>query len=250
MRARGASGSQIQAGRRKKADAFRLTLSVATLLVAFSAHAQNEKWRRDKPCGERHGTMQPTAAQGCYRAWCSDTALGKLCACVRESTDDIHSFSSALPARRNGKLLSFRRWEGDAAHFRIDRVGDQSLLLAVMRSESVGIAVSDWSVWAIDREKYRSRSKSRTTARSLFPRQPGRAACYLLAARWHPGGSRAAGTAPISPEAGTRWKTVPFRAWPTGPRSTGATCQLSSARDTPRRKAAGRCFGFAQQLRS
>jgi hypothetical protein len=57
-----------------------------------------------------------------------------------------------------------------------------------MRSESVGIAVSDWVVWAIDREglskplevqNYGTLSFA-TTARAG-------AACNLLAARWHSG---------------------------------------------------------------
>jgi hypothetical protein len=166
-----------------------LTLSVATLLVAFSAHAQNEKWRSDKPCGERHGTMQPTAAQGCYRAWCSDTALGKLCACVRESTDDIHFvLERTARGKEEWKAPFVPPLGGDAAHFRIDRVGDQSLLLAVMRSESVGIAVSDWSVWAIDSEKISQPLEVQNYGTFSFPTSTrAGAACYLLAARWHPG---------------------------------------------------------------
>ena len=133
--------------------------------------------------------MQAAATQGCYRAWCSDTALGKLCACVRESTDDIH-FALERPAR--GK----EEWKapfvppvgGDATHFRIERVANQNLLFAVMRSESVGIAVSDWIVWAIDGEKVSQPLEVQNYGTLSFATSTQTAgACHLLAARWHPG---------------------------------------------------------------
>jgi hypothetical protein len=179
--------SEPPAGKGLNPSVFSAT--IAAVMVASSVHAQDQDWRRDKPCSERHGAMQPTATQGCYRAWCSDTALGKLCACVRESTDDIH-FALDRPAR--GK----EAWKGsfvpplggDATHFRIDRIGSQSLLFAVMRSESVGIAVSDWSVWAIDGEKVSQPLEVQNYGTFSFSTSSrAGAACHLLAARWHSG---------------------------------------------------------------
>jgi hypothetical protein len=175
------------AGKRLTPSVF--ALSVATLLAAFSAHAQNEQWRSDKPCGERHGAMQPATTPGCYRAWCPDTALGKLCACVREKTDDIH-FVLERPARRKEvwRAPFVPPLGGDAAHFRIDRVGNQNLLFAVLRGESVGIAISDWSVWAIDGEKVSQALEIQNYGTFSFPTSARAGpACYLLAARWHPG---------------------------------------------------------------
>jgi hypothetical protein len=159
------------------------------MLVAVSAHAQNEKWRRDTPCGERQAAMQPASTQGCYRAWCSDTALGKLCACVRESTEDLQFILER--ATRGNETWTARfvpPLGGDAGHFRIDRISERNLLFAVMRSESVGIAASDWSVWAIDDEKVSKPLEVQNYGTLSFATKPSAgASCLLLAARWHSG---------------------------------------------------------------
>jgi hypothetical protein len=175
------------AGKRLTPSVF--ALSLATLLVAFSAHAQDHDWRRDNPCGERHGAMQPTPTPGCYRGWCSDTALGRLCACVRASTDDIHFvLERTARGKEEWKAPFVPPMGGDAAHFRIDRIGDQNLLFAVMRGESVGIAVSDWSVWAIDGAKVSQPLEVQNYGTFSFATSVrAGAACHLLAARWHPG---------------------------------------------------------------
>jgi hypothetical protein len=77
---------------------------------------------------------------------------------------------------------------GDASHFRIDRVGNQNLLFAVLRSESVGIAVSDWSVWAIGSEKISQPLEVQNYGTFSFATRPSaEASCVLLAARWHSG---------------------------------------------------------------
>jgi hypothetical protein len=115
------------------------------MLVAVSAHAQNEKWRRDAPCGERQAAMQPASTQGCYRAWCSRYGARKALR-VRKGKHRGHAI--ILERATRGKETWTARFipplGGDVTHFRIDRIGDRNLLFAVMRSESVGIAVSDW----------------------------------------------------------------------------------------------------------
>lgn len=159
------------------------------MLVAASANAQNESWRRDQPCGERQPEFTSADLTGCARAWCSATLHGKLCACVRENSDDIQ-FVLERGARGNEtwKASFVPPLGGDAKHFRVDRVGDRNLLFAVMRSESVGIAVSDWRVWAIDSEKISGPLEVQNYGTLSFPTMPRAGnACRLLAARWHPG---------------------------------------------------------------
>ena len=132
--------------------------------------------------------MQPAATtQGCYRGWCSDTAFGRLCACVRENTDDIQFTLERSRGKEVWKAAFIPPFGGEAAHFRLDRIGEQALLLAVLRSESVGIAVSDWSVWAIDREKVSAPLEVQNYGTFSFATKPATGACLLLAARWHTG---------------------------------------------------------------
>ena len=132
--------------------------------------------------------MQAAATQGCYRAWCSDTALGKLCACVREGTDDIQFVLERPRGKETWKAPFVPPFGGEAAHFRIDRIGEQGLLFAVLRSESVGIAVSDWSVWAIDADKVSQPLEVQNYGTFSFAtKPPGSTMCSLLAARWHTG---------------------------------------------------------------
>ena len=163
-------------------------LCAAALLAALPAHAQNEKWRNDRPCGERQAPMQPATAQGCHRAWCSDSAFGKLCACVRESPEEIQFTLERLRGKEAWKAAFVPPFGGEAAHFRIDRIGEQALILAVLRSESVGIAVSDWTVWSIDGEKVSPPLEVQNYGTFSFATRPSSGkSCLLLAARWHPG---------------------------------------------------------------
>ena len=133
--------------------------------------------------------MVPAADKTCYRAWCSNTSLGKLCACVEENGDKTHFALEPKGGRRREWNASFiPPMGGDASHFRIDRIGDRNLLFAVMRSESVGIAVSDWSVWAIDGERVSKPLEVQNYGTFSFATKPAAgASCLLLAARWHSG---------------------------------------------------------------
>ena len=173
----------------KRLSPFAFAPLFAAVLVAAPVHAQNEHWRRDKPCGAREPQFTSTNTTGCYRAWCSGTALGKLCACIRESTDDTQ-FVLERGARgsETWKAPFVPPLGGDSTHFRVDRLGERNLLLAVMRSESVGIAVSDWLVWAIDSEKTSQPIEVQNYGTLSYPTKAlAGASCLLLAARWHSG---------------------------------------------------------------
>ena len=162
---------------------------IAAVVVASSAHAQDPDWRRDKPCGERHSAMAAVEIKGCHRAWCSDTALGKLCACVKDDPDQTQFvLERTAGSRQAWSIPLIPQMGGDANHFRIDNAGDGKLLVAMMRSESVGIAVSTWIVWAIDRDKASKPLEMQNYGTFSFP-TAGRTgiACHLLAARWHSG---------------------------------------------------------------
>lgn len=173
------------AGKRLTLSAF--AASVAALLVAFSANAQS--WRSDKPCGERQPPMTAADVKGCHRAWCSETVLGRLCACVKDDPDQTQfALEGSATARLAWSTPSIPQMGGDANHFRIDRIGDGQLLVAMMRSESVGIAVSTWIVWAIQRGKASRPLEVQNYGTFSFPTAaPAGSACHLLAARWHPG---------------------------------------------------------------
>ena len=57
-----------------------------------------------------------------------------------------------------------------------------------MRSESVGIAVSDWLVWAIDRERLSKPLEVQNYGTLSYATMAKPvASCHLLAARWHSG---------------------------------------------------------------
>ena len=165
------------------------SLLIATILLALPASAQTERWRRDRPCGERQPSIVSVDVKGCHRAWCSETGLGKLCACVKDEGER----TQIVLERTNGTRET---WEapfippmgGDAGHFRIDRVGDGRLFFAVMSSESVGIAVSTWTVWAIDRDRTSKPLEVQNYGTVSFPTMARSGTpCHLLAARWQSG---------------------------------------------------------------
>ena len=170
----------------------KILLAFVGVLAAYLApplRAQDDAWRNDRACGKREAAMAPAQNTACYRSWCAPTELGRLCACVREDTSDARfSLERAAGAKLEWTGAFVPPFGGDAGHFRIDRVGDGRLFLAVMRSESVGIAVSDWVVWAIDREKVSKPVEVQNYGTLSFATMPrAGAACYLLAAHWHSG---------------------------------------------------------------
>jgi hypothetical protein len=119
--------------------------------------------------------------EGCHRTFCSDTPLGKLCACVKDEQTEFKLEQKAW------KTPLVPPMGGDANHFRVDRVGDVSFLFAMMASESVGIAISSWLVWAIDRQKISKPLEVQNYGTISFPTTGRASACNLLAARWHSG---------------------------------------------------------------
>jgi len=133
--------------------------------------------------------MAPVDNKECHRAWCATTELGKLCACVKEASDDTHFvLERATGARQAWKAPFIPTMGGDASHFRIDRVGDGRLFFGVMRGESVGIAVSTWTVWAIDRDQVSKPLEVQNYGTLSFATMArAGASCDLLAARWHSG---------------------------------------------------------------
>jgi len=77
---------------------------------------------------------------------------------------------------------------GDPDHFRLDRVGGGRMFFAMMTSESVGIAVSDWNVWAIEGQNVSKPIEVQNYGTFSFAtKAAGSPACLLLAARWHRG---------------------------------------------------------------
>ena len=125
----------------------------------------------------------------CHRAWCYTSGLGKLCACVKSDPEDTHFTRERVTGTREAWKAPFvPPMGGDVNHFRINRVGDGRLFLGVMSQESVGIAVSTWTVWAIDRDQVSKPLEVQNYGTLSFATMArAGASCDLLAARWHSG---------------------------------------------------------------
>jgi hypothetical protein len=170
-----------QAAGKGLAAAFSFSWLIATPVVSLA----EDSWRQDRACSTPHTSMVSQQQPGCYRAWCADTRLGKLCACVRESPEQT-DFSLGTRTWKAQRLPPMR---GDASHFRWDDdAGSGRLFVAMLTSESVGIAISDWLVWAIDAERISQPLRVQNYGTLSFAtkgRGPG--ACDLLAAHWQSG---------------------------------------------------------------
>jgi hypothetical protein len=128
--------------------------------------------------------MLAVEQHGCHRAWCSDTRIGRLCACVTETSDD----TSFTLAGRAWTAPALPPLGGDASHFRIDDVGEQRIFLAMLARESVGIAISDWLVWRIDAAQVSKPLRVHNYGTLSFPtKRSGAGECRLLAAQWQYG---------------------------------------------------------------
>ena len=125
--------------------------------------------------------MAAASLEGCHRAFCATTPVGRLCACVKDEHTEFQLQKTAWRSQRIPPM------GGDAGHFRLDRVGDGTLFFAMMTSESVGIAVSDWDVWAIEGQNVSKPIEVQNYGTFSFATKPSTGACLLLAARWHTG---------------------------------------------------------------
>jgi hypothetical protein len=133
--------------------------------------------------------MVPVDSADCDRKWCAQTPVGRLCGCIKEVPEEIE-FALAPPTGepRRWKAAFVPPMGGNSKHFRVDTVDASRIFLAVMRDESVGIAISNWSVWAIDRQRTSPPLEVQNYGTLSFAtRARPDTACTLLAARWHRG---------------------------------------------------------------
>ena len=131
--------------------------------------------------------MAVVDSKGCHRAWCSDTALGKLGACVGDDQTQL-VLEPAPGSRKTWNAPFIPPMGGEATHFRIDSIGKGRLLFAMMTSESVGIAISTWVLWALEADRISKPLEVQNYGTISFATTArAGSACTLLAARWHPG---------------------------------------------------------------
>ncbi len=132
---------------------FNCLLLLSTSILAATPNG----WRNEKPCARSLPPPQPTQISSCLQAYCSPLPMGsRICVCLK--SEDTGQATVSIES----KNLAKKEWdiELNVAHFGpsglkldagdLDGDGKDEVLLAIMETESQGIGVQRWKVWAID----------------------------------------------------------------------------------------------------
>ena len=169
-------------------------ISISTLLFITNTVIANpaELWRTDQPCGERLADFQATMLKGCIHAYCSTLSdHTQLCACEQEDANDgmeverIDANGQKKSLFKTTMPFSFGK-ESFSLHS-VDFTGDgkKQFLLGIKFSQSNGMAVQYWKVWAINGDQVSKPVEMEDySTMSFATRSKHESACNLLVSRW------------------------------------------------------------------
>lgn len=181
--------------RLEKTQKILLVFTMLWILSAGSAVAGGSgEWRKDKLCGRKLADFQAVAAlQGCTQdAYCAQaSAETRICACVKsEETGE-----SQLTLEYKGEIK--KQWTIEIMpsmlgpeSLRLDGAdldgdGKDELLLGAMLSQSNGIGIQYWTVWAITGEQVSEPLEIQDYGTMGFATHPkAGGGCRLLVSRW------------------------------------------------------------------
>ena len=163
-------------------------LIFAQCFCVFSARA--EPWRNDKLCGNKL-IVEEGDEDGCEQSFCSDlSAQRKICACLKPKSDTVILSLN----QQNGSAITWATEVSpvylDENSFRIDSVdllgnGENQFLIAIRNSESMGIGIEYWTVWAFDGTNVKSPLHVDDYGSLSYPTQSESSqTCQLFATRW------------------------------------------------------------------
>lgn len=174
-------------------DKSKAIISTTLLFITNTAIANpTETWRTDQPCGERLADFQATMLKGCIHAYCSTLSDHmQLCACEKEdANDDMEVERIAANGQRKSLLKTTIPFSFSKESFSLQGVdftgdGKKQFLLGIMSSQSNGMSVQYWTVWAIDGDQVSKPVEMEdygTMGFATYAKNESR--CNLLVSRW------------------------------------------------------------------
>jgi hypothetical protein len=176
------------------ADKSKTIIIITSLLFITNTASANptEAWRTDQACGERLADFQATTLKACIRAFCATLPdHTQLCACEKEDANDVMEVERiAVNGQKTFLLKTTIPFSFGAESFSLHSVdfagnGKNQLLLGILSSQSNGMAVQYWTVWAIDGDQVSKPIEMEDYGTMSFTtRAKQESACNLLVSRW------------------------------------------------------------------
>jgi len=162
--------------------------------IAVLSYASPEDWRNEKECGKRLPIPIKAEIAGCQKAYCIKLSeSSRICSCLPSIEDD----EGNILIERSGKIVE--RWKArlypsaDEYSFRVDSAkltdnGEEDLLVGAMETQSNGMGVQYWTVWAVTKTGISKPLDIQDYGIVGFLTRPrGEKVCNLLATRWMEG---------------------------------------------------------------
>jgi hypothetical protein len=171
-----------------------ISATLVTVIASFALASSSENWRKDRLCGRRIPDLQAVSLEGCLKAYCATINDLRICVCKKtKDTDEIQltlEYKGAIKKQWAAKVMPFmfglEVFRLDAAD--LDGDSNEEFLFAAMETQSNGMGIEYWTIWAID-EGHVSKPieiQDYGTMGYLTSPEEGRG-CQLLVARWQDG---------------------------------------------------------------
>jgi hypothetical protein len=176
-----------------------LICTVAVILlfgISNGTHAGSrpDDWRNDKECGKRWPSPTKADITGCQKAYCTQLSeTSRICSCL----PSIENAEGNIFIEKSGTVV--QRWKAqldpraDEFSFRVDAaeltaVGKEEFVVAAMETQSNGMGVQYWTVWAVtDTAISKPIAIHDYGTLGFLTRQKGEKVCNLLVTRWMDG---------------------------------------------------------------
>ena len=168
---------------------------LAAIAPSSTLAGRFDEWRRDAECGRRlPNLLHPTTRQGCDAAYCTEVPPDpRICACLSEKEPTGIQILFEYPSGVIKKPwitneVSYVYFVTES--FRLDAVdlngdGKDELLFGAMSSQSNGIGIEYWTVWAIDEGQASDPIEVQDYGTMSFATRPHSSrSCQLLVSRW------------------------------------------------------------------
>lgn len=168
-----------------------LMLFFQFIVIASASGGDSQLWRNDVPCGRKLSEAKEVAISGFEKAYCSQISKSsRVCAGLK--TPD--SVVAQIFYERDGSII--QQWDAPLDTFlsesglRVEAInltdnGEDILIVGLMNSQSLGMMIQHWTIWAITGNTVSKPVKVDDYGiMSFLTKSKQSGSWYLLAARW------------------------------------------------------------------
>ena len=132
-----------------------LMLFFIFIVIASASGGDSQLWRKDVVCGHKFPEAEQVAISGFEKSYCVQISKSSRVLCSQKTPDSV---VAQIFYERDGSII--QQWDAPLDTFlsesglRVDAInmtdnGKGKLIVGLMNSQSMGIAIQHWTIWAI-----------------------------------------------------------------------------------------------------